>query len=243
MMFSRHPWTLVFMVIAIGSTFGLANRPPGSAQAAFSIIGTFPDVPFSHTNYDAVEYLVNKGIVSGYHDGTFKPEHAINRAEFTKIVIGVLFTPLDIEGCLATIPTSRMYTRTLIFSDVARHQWFAKYVCQAKVGGMIGGYPDGTFRPGIDINFTEAAKILAHGFSPSAIAPSDSSAWYEPFVLFLELRRAIPPSIKSFDQILTRGEMAEMAYRLHADIPHLHSPPYDKLPSNKPPPPPEGGEG
>lgn len=213
------PWIVVLLIVFLGMGFHSANR----AQAAVFLKGTFPDVPFSHPNEDAVAYLVKNGIVSGYPDGTFQPERAINRAEFTKIVIGSRFSPLAIDGCLPSIPPALLFSRSLVFPDVARHQWFAKYACKAKVSGMIGGYPDGTFRPAVDINFAEAAKILANSFSPSAIAPSEASAWYEPFVRFLEERRAIPPSIKSFDQILTRGEMAEMAYRLHADIRHLPS--------------------
>lgn len=234
MMRLRSPWIVALLITCLGI------RP---VSAAFSLTGTFPDVPFSHPNEDAVAYLVKKGIVSGYPDGTFQPERAINRAEFTKIVVGALFANLDIEGCLPTIPSSAMYARTLIFSDVARHQWFAKYICKAKISGVIDGYPDGTFRPAIAINFAEAAKILASSFSPSAIAPSEASAWYEPFVRFLEQRRAIPPSIRSLDQKITRGEMAEIVYRLHAGIRNLPSPAYDELTSNKSPLPPEGGEG
>lgn len=220
MMRPWHPWVAA-LLIALGMSFRSADR----AQAAVFLKGTFPDVPFSHPNEDAIAYLVKEGIVSGYPDGTFRPEQEINRAEFTKIIIGSRFAPLAIDGCLPSIPPALLFSRSLIFPDVARHQWFAKYVCKAKVSGMVGGYPDGTFRPAIDINFAEAAKILANSFSPSAIAPPDASAsaWYEPFMRFLEERRAIPPSIKSFDQILTRGEMAEMTFRLHADIRNLPS--------------------
>lgn len=223
-----RPWCLWIAALLIVLP-GL--RYTDSAQAAISLQGTFPDVPIAHPSYDAVEYLANNAIVGGYPDGTFRPEQEINRAEFTKIVIGTRFSPLDIAGCLPSIPPALLYARSLIFPDVARHQWFAKYVCKAKVSGMVGGYPDGTFRPAVAINFAEAAKIFASISSPSSISPPDASAWYEPFVRFLEQRHAIPPSIKSFDQILTRGEMAEMAYRLHAGIHNLPSPAYDELAS------------
>lgn len=227
------PWIAVLLIAFLGMGFRSADR----AQAAVFLKGTFPDVPFSHPNEDAIAYLIKKGIVSGYPDGTFQPERAINRAEFTKIVIGSRFSLLAIDGCLPSIPPALLFSRSLVFSDVARHQWFAKYACKAKVSGIVGGYPDGTFRPAVDINFAEAAKILAHSFYPSVIAPADTSpsVWFEPFVRVLEYGRAIPPSIKSFDQILTRGEMAEMAYRLHADIRHLPSPAYDELASPSPP--------
>ncbi len=220
-----RPWSPWIAVLLIAFLAPSADR----AQGAVSLRGTFPDVPLTHPQYDAVEYLAHEKIIGGYPDGTFRPEQEINRAEFTKIVIGSRFSPLAIEGCLPSIPPALLFSRSLVFPDVARHQWFAKYMCKAKVSGMVGGYPDGTFRPAVDIHFAEAAKILAQGFSPSTIAPSDSSAWYEPFVRFLEKRQAIPPSIKSFDQILTRGAMAEMIYRLRAGVTDRQSQTYESL--------------
>lgn len=228
MMRSWRLW-IAALLIALPSL-----RSAERAQAAVSLRGTFPDVPLAHPSYDAVEYLAANAIVGGYPDGTFRPEQKINRAEFTKIVIGARFSPLDIAGCLPSIPPALLFTRSLIFPDVARHQWFAKYVCKAKVSGMVGGYPDGTFRPPVNINFAEAAKILASSFSPSLVK-TQAAAWYEPFVRFLEQRRAIPQSIQSLDQILTRGEMAEMTFRLHADRRDLPSPAYDELAPPSPP--------
>lgn len=218
MMLSRHPWIAVIVMLGLGSALGLVDRSFGRAQVDFSLTGTFPDVPLSHPAYESIEYLVRKGIVGGYPDGTFKPEQEINRAEFTKIVIGARFLPLDIEGCLSSIPQELLYTQTLIFPDVARHQWFAKYVCHAKVAGMVGGYPDGTFRPAIPVNFVEAAKILANGFVLSTDSSSSENPWFRPFVDALAKHKAIPLSIRSLGQNITRGEMAEMIHRLHAGI-------------------------
>jgi hypothetical protein len=39
----------------------------------------------------SVEYLKENGVVQGYDDGSFKPENLINRAEFTKIIVGARF--------------------------------------------------------------------------------------------------------------------------------------------------------
>lgn len=236
-MFSRHPWLSFLLIAFLGATIGLTDRSFGRAQVDFSLTGTFPDVPLSHPSYEAIEYLVQKGIAGGYPDGTFQPEQEINRAEFTKIVIGARFLPLDIEGCLSSIPQTLLYTQTLIFPDVARHQWFAKYVCHAKVAGMVGGYPDGTFRPAINVNFVEAAKILANGFSLSTSPPALNSPWFRPFVEALVERKAIPSSVRSFEQNITRSEMAEMIHRLHANIQDLPSTTYELLtvPSSPPP--------
>ena len=52
------------------------------ASAAFS------DVSVSTQYADAIKYAETNGIVSGYPDGSFKPLSRINRAEFTKIIVG-----------------------------------------------------------------------------------------------------------------------------------------------------------
>ena len=233
--FSRHPWVSPLLITLLGVTLGLTDRSLNRAQVDFSLIGTFPDVPLSHPAYEAIEYLVQKGVVSGYPNGTFQPEQEINRAEFTKIVVGARFLPLDVEECLSSIPSSLLYTPTLLFPDVARHQWFAKYVCQAKMGGMIGGSPDGTFRPATPVNFVEAAKILAYGFELPLGTPPAESPWYRSYIEALANRSAIPLSISSLDKRITRSEMAEMVYRLHANMTDQPSLTFSQLASPHPP--------
>lgn len=104
----------------------------------------FSDVEASHANAEAITYVQGEGIVNGYPDGTFQPFAAINRAEFTKIVMGALFNDMEGGNC---------------FPDV-KDQWFAPYVCRAKAEGIIGGYPDGTFGPEKPVSFAEAATIF-----------------------------------------------------------------------------------
>jgi len=151
----------------------------------------------------AVEYLLDQGIVSGYPDGTFRPENRINRAEFTKIVVN------------ATVEDSSSIQGSGCFPDV-QNEWFAPFICTAKASGMIGGYPDGTFQPAENVNFAEAAKIVMHAFGLET--GEETEAWYENDVKALEERNAIPLSIQSLDQKISRGEMAEMVYRLHAGV-------------------------
>ena len=81
---------------------------------------------------------------------------------------------------------------------------------------FIIGYLDGTFKPDIEINFVEIAKILVNinGFTVTA----DSKIWYKPYVEKLAEMRAIPISIQSFNQKVTRGELAEMIYRLKKNV-------------------------
>ena len=102
---------------------------------------------------------------------------------------------------------------TLPFPDVSEASWYANDVCFAWSEQLVSGYPDGTFRPDRAVTFAEAAKVLALTFELEA-HPQLAVPWYRPYVDALAEARAIPTSIRSFDQPVTRGEVAEMAARL-----------------------------
>ncbi len=203
--------TLRLPLIAI--TFLLGVTP---AYASFS------DVPSTHPNADAIVYVQTQGIVSGYPDGTYGPDAKINRAEFTKIVIGLPLTDDALRLCDYS---------TLAFNDTDKNAWYAPYLCFAAEQKIIGGYPDGSFRPADQINFVEASKILANVFF-SRSESTDGSVWYKLPVTGLGNLNAIPVSITRFDQNITRGEMAEMIYRLKTEKTNKPSQTYDSLQSN-----------
>ncbi|MCA9385052.1 S-layer homology domain-containing protein [Candidatus Dojkabacteria bacterium] len=48
---------------------------------------SFPDVPSDYLYYDAINYVQTEEVVSGFTDGTYRPEDPITRAEFTKIIV------------------------------------------------------------------------------------------------------------------------------------------------------------
>ncbi len=174
----------------------------GAALSALAISiplanADFSDVPITHPNSDAILYAQENGIVQGYPDETFKPDKTINRAEFTKIIMETVF-PGSSEG-------------ENCFPDV-RTDWFAKYVCDAVDRVIINGYPDGTFKPGEQINFVEAAKIIVLAFNFEY--DTDAEIWFKGYVDILANKNAIPTSINAFDKKITRGEMTEIIYRL-----------------------------
>ena len=106
----------------------------------------FSDLDETHWAYEGINKLVDKGIIVGYPDGTFKPEGNITRAELVKVV-NLVFE----------------YTQkqeTANFSDVKVEDWFYDNVLIAQQAGYIVGYPDGTFKPEGFITREEFCKIL-----------------------------------------------------------------------------------
>lgn len=184
-------------------------------DAAFSQ-KAFTDVSVNSPYYEGIEYLRTQNVLKGYLDGTFKPLTRINRAEFVMFVVNPLILDTNNMSDCKRASLAEGAT-TVFFPDVAYDAWYSTQVCYAKTKHLIDGYPDGTYRPAENINFAEAAKIISNVFSLQVEAGDTGEFWYRPYVQRLSDLHAIPTSIKRFDQIMTRGEMAEIVFRLKAD--------------------------
>jgi protein-disulfide isomerase len=176
-----------------------------SASTAYA----FSDIS-GHVFEPEIKYISDAGLVTGYDDGTYKPDALINRAEFSKIIIGAVVDGIDISAS------------GNCFYDV-KVEWFASYVCYAKEHGIIKGYEDGYFRPDNNISFAEAAKIIIMGIDGSSIPDTVGVEWYVPYVEKLKYYNAIPGTINfkpPNTTYITRGEMAYMiAALLKKDAP------------------------
>lgn len=92
-----------------------------------------------------IQKWIDEGTVSGYEDGTFRPENSITRAEFMALANGLFAYT---EGSAVS------------FGDVKGDAWYAETVSIAAAAGYIAGYPDGTMRPNALISREEAASVL-----------------------------------------------------------------------------------
>ncbi len=91
-----------------------------------------------------IQSWLDQGWVSGYPDGTFRPDQEITRAEF------------------ATLVNRRFQFQSmaaLYFSDVVG-EWFADEIAKAVEANYLTGYPDGTIRPNNPISRQEAAVVI-----------------------------------------------------------------------------------
>jgi len=162
---------------------------------------------------EAVEYLSQRGIISGYSDGSFQPEKAINRAEALKIIFES--RGIDIED-----------NTNSGFPDVPSTEWFAKYVTTAKKLDLISGYSDGTYKPDQSVNRVEFIKIAALAqtyyeenklYSDLVLQYTDliNDAWYLPYLNFMYKNNFLE-NTKNFSPStdMTRGDAALLIYKI-----------------------------
>lgn len=189
-------FALLGILLSLLSFVSLAKAEDVSGQTT----KVFTDVSQDHPDMKAVYYLENAGVIGGYDDGSYKPASTINRAEFLKIVMGLSGYEIKGGDC---------------FKDV-KSEWYAPYICTANANGLIEGYKDGTFRPGQEINFVEASKIASKVLK-LGLDESLSDNWYHKYVDALEMKNSIPATVLSLDKKFTRGEMADLVYRIVSD--------------------------
>ncbi len=120
----------------------------------------FRDVPRNSPFYTYIECLVGRGIISGYPDGTFKPNNPITRGQLSKIVSN-------------SAGYSEQHT-TRTFQDVPTNSTFYQFIERLSSRGYLAGYTCGGagepcgppanlpyFRPNADVTRGQTSKIVA----------------------------------------------------------------------------------
>lgn len=171
----------------------------------------FADISNSFPSYRALQYLKNKGVISGYSDNTFRPDQVVTRAEALKLIFGASGTELK---PMAAIP----------FKDVKTSDWFAQYVMTGFYANIVQGYSDNTFKPANTVNKGEFLKMLFAAMKVdinplvasapySDVLPSD---WFAPYVSFAKDKNFVSVLGDKFNpsEGMKRKDVAEVIYRV-----------------------------
>lgn len=109
--------TCISSLILLSMTFSIAQA------AAFS------DVPAENKYYGAISEISELGIVTGYEDGTFKPDEYITKAELSAMIARM--TPYDAFD-------STQYPQ--LFTDVTPEHWAYSYINKAAYCGVFSTF-------------------------------------------------------------------------------------------------------
>ncbi|MDD5750936.1 MAG: S-layer homology domain-containing protein [Candidatus Peribacteraceae bacterium] len=159
----------------------------------------FSDVASAHPYNSAIGWAKNAGILSGYPDGTFRPDQVVNRAEFLKIVLEAKGVDVAVSGSSG-------------FKDVNENGWYAPYVRYAKAQGTIQGYPDGTFKPDQAVNFAEALKMA---YNTLDIATTDVGGnWYDRYLQHAKTNGVLFAPEARVDTGMSRKDVVWIVWKL-----------------------------
>lgn len=134
--------------LAVASSAIVAVVPTQHVEAATK---KFTDVNPKSVHAEAIQSLVERGIISGFTDNTFRPGKVLTRAEAAKMI--ALSIGLDTKE--VANPN---------FSDVKKGVWYYEYVAALSISGLLDGFSDKTFRPGQTLTRAEIAKLLVKSY-------------------------------------------------------------------------------
>ncbi len=142
--------TLLIIVVLITSSSSFATHYPA-----------FKDLTNSHWAHPAVMVMVKNGILTGYPDGSFKPNKTISRAEFSKVMVSAL-------------GLEKGHEKKLRFKDVAADNWASPYIDIAR--DYLTGYKinnDYYFKPNTPARREDIAVAIvkALDYPPTSAEP------------------------------------------------------------------------
>jgi hypothetical protein len=120
------------------------EKPADGAQEEVKA-GSFRDVTSTHWAFDSVERTAELGLVTGYSDGTFRPDTAVTRAQFVLMLWRMCGKPAAAKAAS--------------FAD-ASADWYQDALSWAVEKGYVNGLSDTRFGPDAPITRQQAMAIL-----------------------------------------------------------------------------------
>lgn len=110
----------------------------------------FADVSDSAWYYNAVQYVAQNGIMTGYSNGKFGPDDKLSRGQFATVIY-------KMNGQ----PEVKFY---LLFPDVNATDWYRNAVIWSYENGVITGYGNGKFGPD-DLITREQMAVMMYRYA------------------------------------------------------------------------------
>ncbi|MBD2055294.1 S-layer homology domain-containing protein [Oculatella sp. FACHB-28] len=147
--FSSRFIRFLSLSLTVAMLSSLMGQIPAQAQTTFS------DVASDYWAAQFIQALVDRDVIRGFADGSFRPDEPITRAQFA-VLVGQAFDR----------PTVRSAVR---FRDVPSSYWAASAIQTAYTEGFLSGYPGNVFNPDQPMPRAQVLVALASGlqFQPS----------------------------------------------------------------------------
>jgi len=209
--------TRVTLLRRLGIVIAIVAAPLMLTTPAALGYGSFSDVDEGHLFYQEITDLSAMGIVSGYPDGTFRPDNLVTRQQFAKMIVLAAF--------IHTAAVDNQSDPT--FSDVSPEMgtpYPFDYIEEAAGAGFILG-KDGMFKPGDAITRVQLALIVVRaGGTALAAPPAGYSTGFTDVPDYAQSEVATakyngildgksPTSFEPYSNA-TRGQVAKMVSRL-----------------------------
>lgn len=172
-----------------------------STSTFTALAANFPDVPENASYAQAVQELSALDVISGYDDGTFKPDELVTRAQITKMIVDARN---ERDMAEASMSQSK-------FADVSSDHWARGYINMGVADGFIAGYDATSFGPDDNVTYVQAQKMLVCALGYDGLANPDGKGWPNGYKRYASQQGIITGiSGISDDTQLTRAQVAQM---------------------------------
>jgi hypothetical protein len=173
-------------------------------------IPSFSDI-VGHWAEPFIRALVSMNLTQGFADGTYQPDQAMTRAQYTAL-IAAAFNPVNKR------PSPE-------FIDITRDFWAANAIEIAARGGFVGGFSDRTFRPSQNVQRLQVIVSLVNGLGLAAntqktltYIDQDKIPEYAQTAVTIATQQKIivnypDPKLLAPTREATRAEVAAMVYQ------------------------------
>jgi len=135
------------LVLALVMTMSLVTISAGATE--YKDLTDKDDLGIQYQ--EAVAVLNKIGVITGYDDGSFRPDVELTRGAAAKIIVSMLLGP---EAA------SNLPNNAAPYPDVPANHTFAGVISYCKNAKIINGYSDGTFKPSDTLTGFAFAKML-----------------------------------------------------------------------------------
>lgn len=200
---------LTALAFTAGAAAPLVIQAPAQAQAV-----TFSDVSSDAWAKGFIQELANRGVLSGFPDGSFRPNDPVTRAQFAAMV----------RQAFRKSPTRPAVS----FTDVPETYWAIGAIREAYTTGFMSGFPEGNFLPDENISRAQVLVSLSNGLGYAANGSvnntlqvySDASSiqdWARPSIAAATEKQIVVnyPNVQTLNsnRPATRAEVAAQIYQ------------------------------
>ncbi len=189
------------------------------ANVSPAVAASMMDEETQHQN--AIQtYVLQHQILAPSSDGNMHLEMPLSRLDLVIGMVHDVYAKDMNDNCFDNISPTLPARFTVLFTDIPRSHTDAQEVCLGIFTGMIKGDNNGSFRPNDGATLAESAKMItkSYGIAPfQGLMTQPRVPWHESYWYALARRNAIPETVKNRNSVLTRGDFAEIMYRLRVD--------------------------
>ena len=125
---------------AMLAKFVVVNKP---------VKASVKDLPADRWYSESMKTLISAGLLSGYEDGTVRPDRTMTRAEMIALIVRM--------KSLASQPAT--------YTDLSVGHWAYQMIGSAQAAGIVSGYPDGSFKPDQEVSRAEMVAMINRAFA------------------------------------------------------------------------------